>query len=481
MLRELIDQAGKGSPIFFIGIGGVGVSGIARLFHRDGYAVAGTDLDRSPITDGLLGLGIRVTLGHHARNLPADAALVICSAAIKPGHPELEEARRLGIPVFKYAQALGSLMDRRRGIAVAGTHGKTTTTAMIAHALVEGGLDPTMVVGGEIPLLGGTSRAGGGDLMVAEACEYDRSFLNLHPLYAVITNIEEDHLDYYRDLAEIRAAFRAFAAKVPASGRIFVCAEDAGAIAAVTGLEAPLETYGIDAAGADWRAEEIDLTGGTPRYTLVRRGADMGRVALAIPGRHNVLNSLVAIAVAHAAGVPIPAARKALAGFPGVNRRFQVLGEVGGAPAGSGAGAALVDDYAHHPTEIRSVIRAARERYPGGRVIAIFQPHQYSRTRHLLSGFADALAEADHVVLPDIYFARDSEADCRAVSARDLAREIGARGVEARYIPSFEAIAAHVREIARTGDVVLTIGAGDVYRIAYALRAPGRTGAGVAA
>jgi UDP-N-acetylmuramate--alanine ligase len=255
-------MANEPGSIHCIGIGGIGVSSVAKIFARAGLRVSGSDLDRSPVTDELLRLGIRVTLGHRALNVPDDARLVVCSAAIRPGHPELEAARARGVEVLKYAQVLGRLMAERRGVAVAGTHGKTTTTAMVAHILTEVGRDPTMVVGGMIPSLGGNARVGGSDLMVAEACEYDRSFLSLHPEIAVVTNIEPDHLDYYRDLDEIRSAFRAFAALVPAHGRIVVCGEDRGAVAAVSGLGAPVETYAIDHREATWRAVSVDLSVG---------------------------------------------------------------------------------------------------------------------------------------------------------------------------------------------------------------------------
>jgi UDP-N-acetylmuramate--alanine ligase len=471
MLRDILERDGNKGRAWLIGIGGIGVSGIAKILHGDGHPVSGSDLDCSPVTEQLIDLGIPVTLGHRAINVPADAAAVIHSAAVKAGHPELEEARRRGLPTLKYAEVLGRLMAERRGIAVSGTHGKTTTTAMISHALVAGGLDPTMVVGGSIPALGGSSRVGRSELMVAEACEYDRSFLNLRPEIAVVTNIEEDHLDYYKDIADIRSAFRAFASLVPARGRIVVCGEDAGAVATVSGLEARAETYGISV-GADWLAYDVDLGGGRPRYTLARRGERICRVELLVPGRHNVLDSLAAIAACAAAGMPVEDAARALASFGGVNRRFQLVASAGGV--------AVIDDYAHHPTEIRSVVRAARQRYPRGNVIAVFQPHQHSRTRHLLGDFAAALAEADLVVLPDIYFSRDSDAERRAISAVHLVAELQRLGADARHIPSFEAIARHVAGIAREGDVVVTMGAGDVYKVAHLLAAT-RTTIGAAA
>lgn len=461
MLPELLERNGRKLPAFLVGIGGIGVSGIAKILHGAGHRVSGSDLARSPVTAELEALGIPVAVPQRAENVPPEAALVVCSAAIKPGHPELEAARHLRIPVLKYAQVLGRLMAERRGIAVAGTHGKTTTTAMIAHVLVHAGLDPTMVVGGSIRALGGTSRVGRSDLMVAEACEYDRSFLNLHPTYAVVTNIEEDHLDYYKDLREIREAFRCFGALVPPRGRLFACAEDRGAVLALSGLDAPLTTYAIDVP-AHFRAVEVSLEGGRPRYVLAVNGVPVCEVRLAVPGRHNVLDSLAAIAVAEALGIDPARAAAALASFPGVERRFQVVHESGGI--------AVVDDYAHHPTEVRTAIRAARERWPGGRVIAVFQPHQHSRTRFLLRDFARALEEADKVILPDIYFSRDSEAERQAISSRDLCQALADEGVDARYIPEFDAIARFAAHGARPGDAILTMGAGNIYEVAAAIR-----------
>jgi UDP-N-acetylmuramate--alanine ligase len=457
-------MSGERKRIWCIGIGGSGVSALARLLHARGHAVAGSDLDRSPATDALLDLGIAVTLGQRAANVPEGTDLVIHSAAVAPGHPELEAARARGIPSRKYAQALGALMAERKGIAVAGTHGKTTTTAMTTLALVDGGLDPSMVLGGSIPALGGGCRAGRGEWMVAEACEYDRSFLNLAPRVLVVTNIEADHLDYYKDLGDIRGAFRALAAKVPPEGRIVVCGEDSGALAAVSGLAAPVETYALDPRiPADWSARDLDLAGGSARFTVLFRGEARARIELAVPGRHNALDALAAIAAAHAAGVAPESAAAALERFPGVDRRFQLVGKVGGV--------SVVDDYAHHPTEIEAVLRAARGRFPAGRVIAVFQPHQHSRTRLLFDGFVDALSGADEVILAEIYRSRDLEADVRAVGAEALAASLRARGASAVRLGGFEEIAARAAAIARPGDVVLTMGAGDIYKVAALLRA----------
>jgi len=448
--------------VWFAGIGGIGVSGLARIFHGAGHAVMGSDRDRSPITDDLASLGIEVVIGQAAANLPPALDLFVHTAAVKPGHPELEAALSRGIPVKKYAEVLGSLMAERRGVAIAGTHGKTSTTAMTTLALLEAGLDPTMVLGGVLPLLGGSCRVGRGPLMVAEACEYDRSFLQLAPEVLVVTNVEEDHLDYYKDLAEIRGAFRALAAKVPAHGRIVVCGEDKVAVETVSGLAAPVETYAIDPqVDALWRAVDLDLSSGAARFGVERAGIRVAQVELQVPGRHSALNALAAIAAAFAAGAAPETSAAALARFPGVNRRFQ--------PIGRERGVSVVDDYAHHPTEIFTVLRAARGRFPDGRIIAVFQPHQYSRTRMFFDGFVDALSLADVVLLPEIYFSRDSEADVAAVSAEMLAEALRARGRSARFIKSFEEISSVLQEIARPGDLVLTMGAGDVYKIAHAL------------
>jgi len=462
MLREVLERTGRKAPVYLIGIGGVGVSGLARLFRAAGHDVSGSDAAASPLTEELEAIGVRVHLGPpDAGRVPADAALVVHTAAVCPDHEEMEAARRHRIPTLKYAEVLGRLMAERRGIAVAGTHGKTTTTAMIAHILLEGGLDPSVVVGGSVPRIGGTSRAGGSDILVAEACEYDRSFLNLHPTYAVITNVEPDHLDYYEDLDEIVSAFACFARLVPPRGRLFVGAASAPARRAVEGAEAPVETYGVEVE-ADWEARDVDLAGGEPRYTLVRRGEALGRVVLKVPGRHNVEDSVAAAAVASALGVPIPRIRVALAGFTAVKRRFQVVCER--------AGTTVVDDYAHHPTEIAATLAAARDRYPGARLVVLFQPHQHARTRHLREGFVEALAAADRVLLADIYGARETEAERASISSFDLVRDLAARRVDAHYLADLDLAGRFIARESRRGDVVLVLGAGDVYKVAQALR-----------
>jgi UDP-N-acetylmuramate--alanine ligase len=461
LLSELFEQPDR--PVYLSGIGGIGVSAIARILHREGVKVLGSDRRPSPVTAELMRLGIPVIFGQSAGNVPPDTQLVIASAAVPAQNPELVQARALSITCLKYAEALGRLIEGRTSIAVAGTHGKTTTTAMTTHILMESGLDPTMVVGGSIPMLGGTSRVGRSDLIVLEACEFDRSFLNLRPSVAIVTNIEADHLDYYSGIDEIRGAFADFGACVQEDGAIIACAEDPTVPAALADCGRLVVTYGIDQP-ADIQARDLRCEGGLPVFTLVENGVEMGEVRLAVPGRHNVLNALAAYGAARAVDASFAGAQQSFETFPGVNRRFHLVHEQGGV--------SVVDDYAHHPTEVRATLAAARERYPDHDLLCVFQPHQYSRTRYLLEDFADALTAADRVYLPEIYRSRDSEADRQSVSSRDLATALERRGVETTYEPEFDRMAALVaREAgASAASLVLTMGAGNVYRIGEQVR-----------
>lgn len=457
-----------GRPIYLVGIGGIGLSGIARILHRDGAKVQGSDLRPSVVTGELMQLGVPVEFGHRSESVPEDTALLVRSAAVPDTNPEVARARTLGIPIVKYAEALGALMAGRRGIAVAGTHGKTTTTAMTTQGLVAAGCDPTMVVGGHIPQLGGTSRVGNSDVLVVEACEFDRSFLNLRPEVAVITNIEADHLDYYQDLAEIQRAFRQFGKRVKAGGAIVVCAEDPTIPELFADLAPRLITYGIQRP-ATIEAQDLRLCGGRPAFRVAVEGRVIGELELCVPGRYNALNALAAIGVAHAIGAPLGPVLEGLGRFTGVNRRFQLHYDQ--------QGVAVVDDYAHHPTEIRATLQAARERFAGRRLVCVFQPHQFSRTRLLLDGFSRALTRADFVIVPDIFSSRDSAEDQRSVSARDLVDRIRARGGEAEHGERFDAIARRIVDEVLTedaadtaGTVVVTMGAGDVFRVAERVR-----------
>ncbi|MBC7225911.1 MAG: UDP-N-acetylmuramate--L-alanine ligase [Thermoflexales bacterium] len=456
--------------IHFIGIGGAGLSAMARVLMERGAVVSGSDLTLSPAAEALMRDGARVYVGHRAENV-AGADVVIASSAVREDNVEVQAARAAGIPVLRRAQVLGQLMEGHIGIAVAGTHGKTTTTAMIATVLWEAGLDPTFIVGGTLVGPGTNARAGGGPHFVIEADEYDRTFLALTPRIAVVTNVEHDHPDCYPTFEDFRAAFAEFVARIPPDGLLVACWDHP--VARELGRERRAQGgrvvfYGFAAGGcfaalavttsprggrergAEWTARRVHAnpSGGTDFYA-VRSGRTLGEVRLRVPGEHNVLNALAALAVAEEVGVPFPTARAALSGFRGVGRRFEVKGEA--------EGVVVVDDYAHHPTEIRATLAAARQRFPGRPVWAVWQPHTYSRTKALLEEFAEAFDQADHVVVLPIYAARES--DTLGVSSADVVARM--RHPDARVVGSREEAVALLGTEVRPGDVVLTLGAGD--------------------
>ncbi|MGC9082486.1 MAG: UDP-N-acetylmuramate--L-alanine ligase [Anaerolineae bacterium] len=437
--------------IHFIGIGGAGLSAIARVLMARGAVVSGSDLALSPVAEALAREGARVYVGHRAENV-AGADVVIASSAVREDNVEVQAARAAGIPVLRRAQVLGPLMEGHIGIAVAGTHGKTTTTAMIATILWEAGLDPTFIVGGTLVGSGVNARAGGGPHFVIEADEYDRTFLGLAPQIAVVTNVEHDHPDCYPTFEDFRAAFAEFVARIPPGGLLVACwdhpvAQELGRERQARGGRVVF--YGRER-GAAWTARRVhaNLSGGTDFYA-VRSGRTLGEVRLRVPGEHNVLNALAALAVAEEVGVPFPTARAALGGFRGVARRFEVKGEA--------EGVLVVDDYAHHPTEIRATLAAARQRFPGRPIWAVWQPHTYSRTKALLEEFAEAFDGADHVVVLPIYAARES--DTLGVRSADVVARM--RHPDARAVGSREEAVALLGTEVRPGDVVLTLGAGD--------------------
>jgi UDP-N-acetylmuramate--alanine ligase len=440
-----------------VGVGGCGMSALAALLLRHGAHVSGSDMRPSAEIARLVEYGAHITTQQRPEAVPPDTDLVVASAAIPSHHPELLEANRRSIPILKYAQLLGTLMARYVGIAISGTHGKSTTTAWLTYVLRRAGLDPNFVVGATVEQLGGGSGVGDGPHFIAEACEYDRSFLNLHPRYAAILNIEEDHLDCYEDLAAIRAAFAAFARCVPADGLLVLNGEDAQCRALLPEVAPRVETFGAGS-NCTWRAADIVLESGRHSFNVEHDGVKLGRVQPHLPGRHNVDNALAVIALAHAAGLSWPQVQGPLAEFRGARRRLELRGEIGGVR--------VLDDYAHHPTEIRATLRAARERDCPRRMWCVFQPHQHSRTRFLLQDFARSFTYADHVIVPDIYFVRDSERERERVCAADLVREICARGGNATYVPEFAAIIAVLAEQTRPGDVVITMGAGDIWKVA---------------
>ncbi len=436
------------------------MSGIARMLLTEGVGVAGSDARDSEVLALLREMGATVHVGQRADNIAEDCEMVVISAAIKDSNPEVAEARRRGIEVVKYARALGLLMAEKKGIAVSGTHGKTTATAMIAVILTTAGFDPSFVVGGHVRDLGTSSREGHNGLFVAEACEYDRSFLNLRPRIAIITNIEEDHLDYYSDLAEIVGAFTDFAALVPEDGLLIANAHDRDAIGVAHTARCRVETFGSQIE-ADWRAENVDPGGGRYTFDLVCRGERLGSVSLAIPGVHNVFNALAAAAATSALGVDFEGIKAGLGAFHGASRRAELVGQA--------RGVTIVDDYAHHPTEIQVTLKAIRDFYRPQRLWVVFQPHQHSRTRFFLKDFARSFSNADRVIVPDIFFVRDSDQERTAVNAEDLVSELVALGSDAQYLSGWDEIVDALASRVADGDVVVTMGAGNVNSVAYAL------------
>jgi len=461
--------------IHFIGIGGIGMSALARLLLDQGQTVSGCDLHESSITRELAQHGATIALGHSSAHL-RNAEMVVITAAVRPDNPEVQHAHAQGIPVIKRAELLGRLMAVKRGIAVAGTHGKTTTASLIAWALVRAGLDPTVLVGGEVPELGGNALSGHGSWLVAEADEFDASFLTLQPEIAVVTNIEAEHLDFYKDLAGVVAAFQQFLQQIPAAGHIVFCLDDP----VLAGLESTQDmahkrdqrelsrgevllpgvfqtqsmvSYGLRPA-ARWRAERLrsNPLGGTD-FLCVYNGAPYAEFSLRIPGRHNVSNALAVVATCHLLGVAPNVLKDALASFGGVKRRFQVLGEA--------KGVTVIDDYAHHPTEVRATLAAARQRYQGRPIYCLFQPHTYSRTKLLMALYTDAFQDADSVCITEIYPAR--EEDVWGVSGADLARSLHHPHVA--FTPTLEEAASLLLKTLRAGDVLLVMGAGDVYTV----------------
>lgn len=452
--REEVSKGLEGvHHVHFVGIGGIGMSGIARVLLEEGYRVSGSDLRVSPLTEALVGLGGTVYEGHAAKNI-AGADLVVVSSAVPPHNPEVLAAQETGIPVVSRAKILGPLMEDRYGVAVAGTHGKTTTSAMIALILQRAGLDPTIIVGGVIPELGSNAKAGKGKYLVLEADEYQRTFLGLSPSVALVTNIEMDHPDYFRDLEDIYQAYLEFVKLVPQEGEIFLCADDPmGQRLEKEPHLAEITTYGLGPR-ARWRAADLaaNAAGGSD-FRVLASGRSRGEFTLRIPGRHNVKNGLAALAVSDYLGIDLIEAGKTLAQFRGVERRFEVKGEA--------AGVMVIDDYAHHPTEIKATLAAARERYPERRVWAVFQPHTYSRTKALLSEFAASFGDADQVVVTDIYPAR--ETDDLGVSSQALLATMNHPG--AHYVGTLSDVVTMLSQQLGGGDLLITLGAGDIYEV----------------
>ncbi len=446
--------------VHFIGIGGSGMCGLAQMLAQMGAIVSGSDRAESAATQKLEKMGIAISYQQTVADFPQDAQYVVHSAAVKPDHPELSQARQAGAKIFKYAQMLGQVMQIKHGIAIAGTHGKSTTTSMVAYILSQAGMDPSYIIGASSRQLGGSAHGGAGNYFIAEACEFDRSFLNLRPRLAAVTNIESDHLDYYRNIEEITAAFGQFMSQVDADGVIITNSENQWCLQAAAKAKASVETYGLTGA-PDWLANDIQSENGRLSYEVSYGGARVGRLALRIPGRHNIGNSLVAAALARHCHVPWDVIASAIEAFTGADRRSELLGQLGGIT--------IMDDYAHHPTEIRTTLAGLREFYQPQRLICVFQPHQHSRTRSLLEEFSLAFGDADMIIIPDIYIARDSEADIKAVNAQHLVDRLVANGRYGRYIPAFPEVVAALKLELKSGDLVVSMGAGPVWEITHEL------------
>ncbi len=456
--------------IHFTGIGGAGMSGIAELLAAQGYRVSGSDQGESDTTRRLRSLGVDVKIGHAAEHVGA-AQVLVKSSAIKADNPELMAAHQHGIPVLLRAQMLAELMRPRLGIAVAGTHGKTTTTSLLTTVMLQAGLDPSYAIGGQLLAAGANAALGGGLHMVVEADESDASFLHLLPQLAIVTNIDADHMDTYgHDMARLRQAFVDFLHLMPFWGAAVLCGDDAGVRSIVPMVSRPVILYGLGEANAVRATGVAAEAGGGMRFTALRRDRE-GReraplqVLLRLNGQHNVLNALSVIAMAMELDIADDALLQALANFGGVGRRFQSYGELPVSAAGEDAGAAagtalLIDDYGHHPVEMQAVLKAARGAYPGRRLVLAFQPHRYTRTRDCFEEFADVLAQADGVLLTEIYAA--SESPLPGISGESLARAVTDRGTAAGFVGDWQGLPQAIAHQARAGDVVIVMGAGSI-------------------
>ncbi len=435
--------------IHFVGIGGIGMSGIAEVLLNLGYQVSGSDAKASPVTERLESLGVRIGIGHDPGHVEG-AHVVVRSSAVKADNPEVEGARRRGIPVIPRAEMLAELMRMKQGLAVAGTHGKTTTTSLLATCLAAAGMDPTVVVGGKVKSLDSNARLGQGDYLVAEADESDGSFLKLSPTLAVVTNIDPEHLDHYGTFDAVKDAFLAFINKVPFYGAAVLCIDHPVIQGLLPHVEKRALTYGFSAQ-AEFRGVDVRLAGPWSHFRVLHHGEELGEITLHMPGRHNVQNALGVIAVGVELDIPWEVLQEALQGFTGVGRRFEVKGEV--------AGVMVVDDYGHHPVEIRATLRAAREGFPH-RLLVAFQPHRFSRLRDLWEEFLGAFGDADFLLVAPVYAAGEGPMD--GITSDALVESLRQRGNRQVEVVPRKELAARLQAVARAGDMVVTLGAGDI-------------------
>ncbi len=455
MLGEGLLSSKEIKRIHMAGIGGISMSGLAEILIYQGYTVTGSDLKSSSITQKLEKMGVRISIGHQAENITG-ADLLIYTAAVKPNNPELIAAAQAGIPCMDRATLLGEIMKKYPdSIAVSGTHGKTTTTSMIAMIMLEEGLDPTIHIGGELKAIGGTTRIGSSDYFIAEACEYTESFLKLHPTLAVILNIEYDHADYFKDFGEVRNAFLKFLNLVPQHGYLLVNGDDQTAVELLQQASCNKITFGIRNDSCAWRAGNITFDNlGCATYNLLYQDEQICEIKLKVPGLHNVSNSLAAIAACSIMGCSAASAAKALQKFSGTGRRFELKG--------CSEGVTVMDDYAHHPTEVSATLKAASN-CGYSRIWCVFQPHTYTRTKFLMNEFSTAFEDADIVILSDIYAAR--EADTGEVNSAMMADRIAGAGKKVFHIKEFERIAEFLDKNTEPGDLIITMGAGDIYKV----------------
>ncbi|MFA4916356.1 MAG: UDP-N-acetylmuramate--L-alanine ligase [Syntrophales bacterium] len=450
---RIVGMARRIKRIHFVGVGGIGMSGIAEVLLNLGYTISGSDLSLSDITGRLTSLGAKIFTGHHASHI-GDADVVVTSTAVKADNPEVLEAHKRNIPVIPRAEMLAELLKMKFSIAVSGSHGKTTTTSMVATVLAHGGLDPTMVIGGKLVSIGSNAKMGKGAIIVAEADESDGSFLKLSPSLAVITNIDLEHLDYYRDIEEIKDAFIQFANSVPFYGPAILCFDDKHVKEILPKIKRRTVTYGLTSP-SDYQARDISFTGSSTCFSLYHQDSLMGEIVLNVPGLFNVYNALAVIAVARELDMGFQSIRGGIKSYDGVQRRLEVKGKV--------KGITVVDDYGHHPTEIRATLAAARQVWKG-RIITIFQPHRYTRTKYLFNEFLGAFSDTDKLILTDIYPA--SEEAIEGVNAESLCKGIRSCGqLDVVYLSSFDEIVDQLLLTAGPSDTVITLGAGNIWQI----------------
>lgn len=441
----------------FIGVGGIGMSALAQILLERGNAVSGSDIEENELTETLKRHGAKIYKGHKEGNVSPGIDCVVVSAAINQKNPEIKNAKKLKIPVITRGEMLGKLMEEKKGIAITGTHGKTTTSSLISFIFENAKLNPTFVVGGEVANMGSHVKNGKGEYFIAETCEYKRFFSDIHPLVAVITNIEEDHLDYYDDLKDIVSAFTDFTGNIREGGMLVACFDDEATRQVATNFNGRVVSYGISGNELNYVASNIRIEEGTQKFTCHKNGSDLGEFKIKVPGIHSILNALAAIAVSLECAVPLGKIKESLCVFDGAARRMDVRGEKDGI--------LVIDDYAHHPTEIQATLQAIKSFYPKRKVWCIFQPHQHSRTRILLDNFVSALTEADEIIVPKIYPVRDTKEDIASVSGDTLVKLLKKKGKAAQYIPEFDDAAVSIRKNAKEGDIIVTMGAGPVNKV----------------